>query len=165
MKQALYQATPVRKILNELKKILLKGTIYLHQHIARVTCYGFRGDKRDPCRRASRQEAASSRELPAQMKGWLNTRIGKTRHRQCAKDKEAYESVQTGKDWRLDILTLAVYTADADFRGFISNSISTAIAKHFANAYAPNDNLFAPTYCYAVRCYNGAFHLPTEADT
>ena len=36
----------------------------------------------------------------------------------------------------LDILTLGVYTADADFKGFVSTTTSTVIAKYFANAYA-----------------------------
>ena len=38
----------------------------------------------------------------------------------------------------LDILTLAVYTADANFGGYISTSTSTVIAKHFANSSIPN---------------------------
>ena len=57
----------------------------------------------------------------------------------------------------LDILTLGVYTADADFKGFVSTTTSTVIAKYFANAYAKAPTLYDPVYCYAMRCKGRPF--------
>jgi hypothetical protein len=61
----------------------------------------------------------------------------------------------------LDIVTLAVYTADPQGKAYISTSTSTSIAKHFANAYATRETASQPVYCYAIRCKD-AFYLPTE---
>jgi hypothetical protein len=135
------------------------SVVYLHKNLPRINCYGFRGDKRDP----------------ATLKAGLGFSPGVTRtdpgvekyNERAAKIEAALKLNDGGKAYRqvmkdLDILTLGVYTADADFKGYISATTSTPIAKHFANTHAEPPNLFEPVYCYAVLC-NGGFHLPTEA--
>ena len=63
----------------------------------------------------------------------------------------------------LDILTLNIYTVDHGFKGYISTSTSTAIAKALAGIYAPVFDTSLLNFCYALRCKNG-FYLPTHVD-
>jgi len=62
---------------------------------------------------------------------------------------------------KYQILHLGVYVAQQDYKGFISTTRSSAIAKRFANWYSATVECF--TYCYAVRC-RGGFALPSTAD-
>jgi hypothetical protein len=137
------------------REIFAHSKTYLHKHLGRLNCYGFRGDKRP----------AAVIQPTGFLPGVTRSDAGVDNYKHLAEliesakwqGAESYQKVM--KD--LDIFTLAVYTADANFRGYISTSTSTAIAKHFANAYASKDKPFEPVYCYAMRCDN-AFHLPTE---
>jgi hypothetical protein len=151
-----------RPVLN--RQNFANGQIYLHKHLQRITCYGFRGDKRSPA-----EVSTGIGFLP----GVTRTDVGLADkyHNQGKFIERALRFALEAKDGgvmyrevmkKLDVLTLGVYTADADFKGFISMTTSTAIAKHFANFYAKVPNLYDPVYCYALRC-KGAFHLPTEA--
>jgi hypothetical protein len=143
------------------KKKFPPSVAYLHRHLPRIKCYGFRGDKRDPT-----TLKAGEGFYP----GVTRTDPGVDKYEERAKAiDEALKNAENdgGEAYRqvmkdLDILTLGVYTASADFKGYVSATTSTAIAKHFANRYAEPPNLFDPVYCYAVRC-DGGFHLPTEA--
>lgn len=63
----------------------------------------------------------------------------------------------------LDVLTLNIYTVDHGFKGYISTSTSTAIAKALAGIYAPVFDTSLLNFCYALRCKNG-FYLPTHVD-
>lgn len=138
------------------KSNFAKSADYLHRHVPRIDCYGFRGDKRSL----------------TQIKEGYGFYPGVTRRdiqnvdflaRTKKIDEARFISAETYKKalMDLDIVTLAVYTADPEGKAYISTSTSTAIAKHFANAYAEAGKPFASVYCYAIRCVNG-FYLPTE---
>jgi hypothetical protein len=130
----------------------------LHRDVPRIDCYGFRGDTRDPStiRHASGFLPQVTRKDKAAYKGMAD-RIDnalKNAHKDGGKE---YRQVMMD----LDIFTLGVYTADASFGGYISTTLSTAIAKHFASEYRPNDEGWPPVYCYSMRCKN-ALYLATE---
>jgi hypothetical protein len=130
---------------------------YLHEHIERITCYGFRGDTRSLA-----EIKAASGFTP----GCTRTDAGVARFAEQAAALDL--ALSRGFEFYLaevkkqNLLTLGVYTADPDFKAFISASTSVVIAKHFANARARAPDLWKPTFCYAVRCENG-FYLPTDA--
>lgn len=151
---------------NASRKVLLdrdnfpNGAAYLHKHVPRISCYGFRGDTRDPVELKKmngflpgitrtdtgvKDFHAEAKHLQSVMND--KSDIGGARYRQAIKD--------------LDVLTLGVYTVDSAFKGYISSTKSTAIAKCLAGKYADKSNPFRSTYCYAVRCVD-AFHLPTQ---
>jgi hypothetical protein len=143
-----------------------KSSVYLHEHIKRVNCYGFRGDKRPPVQiqmtngflpGVTRKEKEYD-EKGQMIKQSLMVQDSEGNWNYRNDGGAAYQKVMA----ELDVLTLGVFTADATFKGFVSTSTSTAIAKHFANEYAPEDHRFAPVFCYAMRCKQG-FHLPTPA--
>lgn len=153
-----------RTVLN--KDNFAKSSVYLHEHLQRINCYGFRGDKRSPV-----EIQNTHGFLPGV------TRKDKEYDEKGLKIKQALMVEDSQGNWHyrndggaayqkvmkeLDVLTLGVFTADATFKGFVSTSTSTAIAKHFANEYAPAEKRFAPVFCYAMRCKQG-FHLPTHA--
>jgi hypothetical protein len=139
------------------------GVAYLHQHLDRVDCFGFRGDKRDPVEihkkegllpGITRTDSGVARYKEAQAKlDALLKDYSDPRMYHAERYKEALKE--------LDALTLGVFTVDQDFKAFISATTSTAIAKCFANLYAKKPNLFASTNCYALRC-KGAFQLITD---
>jgi hypothetical protein len=135
-----------------------KSNVYLHQQVERITCYGFRGDKRPPL------EIANAGGFKP---GVTRTDPGVAQYEDLGEELDRTLKEGTPEDYKnlvkkLNLLTLGVYTANPDFKAFISASTSLVIAKHFANDSAPAEKLFVPTFCYAVRCVEG-FHLPTDA--
>jgi hypothetical protein len=156
--EAFLSGNPERKAyLN--RQDFANGTAYLHKHINRITCYAFRGDTRP---------LSEIRDASGFLSGVTRTDEAVDAYKAQAKElDDALKAGHGGEAYRkvvkkLNLLTLGVYTADARFKAFISSSTSVAIAKYFANAYAEKPNLFAPTFCYAVRCVDG-FHLPTDS--
>ncbi len=143
------------------------GVAYLHKELDRINCYGFRGDDRAPVALkeglgflpgVTRKDPKLAPEFQTEAKN-IEDAIQKARDN--PKDPQAVNDyVDLMKN--LGILTLSVYTLDQNFKGFISTTTSTAIAKCFSNIWAPTDDLFRPTFCYAVRC-KGGFHLPSDA--
>jgi Abnormal spindle-like microcephaly-assoc'd, ASPM-SPD-2-Hydin len=66
----------------------------------------------------------------------------------------------------LDIMHLGKYVMHQDFKGYVSTSRSTSIAKAFATFYS-NDDEDVTVYCYAVRCRGGFFlesYLPPQVN-
>jgi hypothetical protein len=150
----------------------------LHKHVPRISCYGFRGDDRDLAAikaatgflpgvtRGSKDRGLKpelkirGNEIDEMLIAGMHATVEKIQAGQEIKDDEPLDYWKKIKS--LGVLTLTVYTLDQTFKGFISTTTSTAIAKCFANYWAPPDDPFRPTYCYALRC-KGGFHLPTEA--
>jgi hypothetical protein len=149
-----FLAIPGRSVMKPIS--FKKGAAYLHRHVPRINCYGFRGDKRPPW------EIERGRGF---MPGVLRN---DEKYEEMIKEIDLALAVKDGgKRFRevmnkFNVLVLGAFTADAEFKGFVSTSTSTAIAKHFANEYAPRDKMFEPVFCYALRCKQG-FHLPTHA--
>lgn len=155
-------------------KEAIPGT--LHIQIDRINCYGFRGDSRD-----LQQLKDANGMLPGVTR--TDHRVDKYKDRaldidttlsEGADDLWAeYDHLFEGSEEALseasrkylkaimkhDIMHLGVFTGEKDFRGYVSATKSTALAKCFANHYEEVETNLT-TYCYAVRC-RGGYHLPS----
>lgn len=145
----------------------------LHNEIDRISCYGFRGDDRDLAAIKAAggflpgftrkddlmkpDQKITGEKIDEILADGMRATIAKIQAGEELKDDDDYwKAIRS-----LGVLTLTVYTLNQDFKGFISTTTSTAIAKCFANYWAKSDDPFRPTYCYAMRC-KGGFHLPTD---
>jgi hypothetical protein len=129
---------------------------YLHRHLERRDRYGFRGGEI--------RDLASMKAANGLMPGVTRKDEGVSKYK--ALGERIDDAIKAGgEEYRkvmaeLDVLTLGVYTAKQEFKGYLSVSTSVAIAKRFANYYSETDSGWS--YGYAVRC-KGSFHLPTPA--
>lgn len=131
----------------------------LHIEIDRINCFGFRGDSRDL------QQIKDGNGLLA---GVTRTDPGVDKYKDRALVLDTLLLEGSAREYLdgildLDIMHLGKFTAEKDFKGYVSATKSTAIAKCFANYYEKVETDLT-TYCYAVRC-RGGFHLPSHVPT
>jgi hypothetical protein len=171
----------IRKNLDALKRRRIGEPGYLHCHLARICCFGFRGDTRplQEIKRAGGLLPGTTRKDPgvAQFQEQQNALDALTKYYKEQYEKYRREEPKCEFNKYLDqdkvkellnlynqaivsthALQLREYVRKEDFKGYLSTSKSTAIAKQFVNAgdADPGD---VTAYCYALRC-RGGFYLP-----
>jgi len=171
----------IRKNLDALKRRRIAEPGYLHCHLARICCFGFRGDTRplDEIEDAGGLLPGTTRKDPgvAQFQEQQNALDALTKYYKEQYAKYRREEPKCEFNKYLDqnkvkellnlynqaiesthALQLGEYVRKEDFKGYLSTSKSTAIAKQFVNAGDANPG-DVTAYCYALRC-RGGFYLP-----
>jgi hypothetical protein len=151
---------------------------YLHCQIPRLCCFAFRGEARDPRRikdgfgflpgftRTDESAYSANTNFPDKPLPWTGFLGGKTVNvgEVAVRFDERRKNKNDPRDYKAAlkeyaVFELGVYLVDQTFKGYVSLTKSTAMAKRFANYYSPKVD--CAVYCYAARC-RGGFVAPSS---